>query len=57
MFVNPNITVPEDNGTVTVCIDVNRGISTPLPVVLIAEEKPSAGADAATGKHILCDLV
>ena len=46
----PNVTVPEDNGTVTICLDVNRGISTPLPVVLIAEQKPRAGGNAATGK-------
>ena len=56
-FEMPNVTVPEDNGTVTICLNVNRGISTPLPVVLIAEEKPRAGGNAATGKHMLCDIV
>ena len=56
-FEVPNVEVPEDNGTVTICLNVDRGISTPLPMVLIAEQKTTPGANIATGKHMLCDDV
>ncbi len=43
-LVPPMVSVPEDNGTVNVCLETNIGIKEPLEVDVTASEKGTPGS-------------
>jgi hypothetical protein len=49
-----NVTVPESDPMVEICLSLSRGISE--QVVVTAETGPKAGANQATGTYILHPL-
>ena len=43
--------VPENNGTVFVCVNISNGIARELPIIVVASEK--VADNAATGEYTL----
>ncbi len=49
-IVPPMVRVPEDNGTVTICLEANTGIAANLEVDITVSEKPTPDAS----EHLCC---